>query len=89
MRTSKMVLANAFALTTGIAYVVCRLLVSLFPDLFIQISKSWFHIIDLSNMGQVDLGSELFAIGLISSVVTAWFFGYLLGWSIEFFSKRK
>ncbi|OGK10759.1 hypothetical protein A2767_06250 [Candidatus Roizmanbacteria bacterium RIFCSPHIGHO2_01_FULL_35_10] len=87
MKTNKMVLANAFALTIGIVYVVCRILVSIFPELFLQISRSWFHIIDLTNAGQADSGSGLFVVGLISSVVTAWLFGYLLGWSIEFFNN--
>lgn len=89
MKTDKMVLANAFALTIGIIYVVCRLLVILFPGLFMQITRSWFHLIDLTRISGVDLGVGLFVIGLISSVVSAWLFGYLLGWSIEYFSKQK
>ena len=88
MKTGKMVLANAFALTIGIAYVVCRLLVSLFPELFMQITKSWFHLIDLTRISGAELSLNLFVLGLISSVVSAWLFGYLLGWSIEYFSKK-
>lgn len=89
MKAIKIVMANAFALTIGITYVVCRVSVSLFPDLFIQITKSWFHIIDLTKIRGTDLSLNLFALGLVSSVVSAWFFGYLLGWSMEFLSKKK
>ena len=76
MRTKKMVLANAFAFTIGVSYVVCRLLVSLFPGLFMQITRSWFHLIDLTNISQADLGLDLFIIGLVSTVLAAWLFGY-------------
>jgi len=89
MKTDKMVLANAFALTIGITYIVCRLLVSLFPELFMQITKSWFHLIDLTKISGNDLRLGLFILGLVSSVVAAWLFGYLLGWSIEYFSQKK
>ena len=89
MKIDKMVLANAFALTIGITYIVCRLLVSLFPGLFMQITRSWFHLIDLTRISGADLGLGLFILGLLSSIVSAWLFGYLLGWSIEYFSKQK
>lgn len=89
MKTDKMVLANAFGLTIGITYVVCRLLVTLFPELAMQITKSWFHLIDLSKISGNDLNLGLFVLGLLSSVVTAWLFGYLLGWSIEYFARKK
>lgn len=89
MKTDKMVLANAFGLTIGTTYIVCRLLVSLFPELFMQITKSWFHLIDLTKISGNDLGFGLFVSGLLSSIVTAWLFGYLLGWSIEYFGKKK
>ncbi|OGK12167.1 hypothetical protein A3C98_04835 [Candidatus Roizmanbacteria bacterium RIFCSPHIGHO2_02_FULL_37_15] len=88
MKIDKVVLANAFALTMGITYIVCRLLVSLFPRLFMQITRSWFHLIDLTRISGADLGLELFILGLLSSIVSAWLFGYLLGWSIEYFSKK-
>ncbi len=84
-----MVLANAFGLTIGIVYVVCRLLVSLFPQLSMQITKSWFHLVDLTKIVNNDLGLGLFILGLVSSVIAAWLFGYLLGWSIELFSKKS
>ncbi len=89
MKTEKIILANAFALTIGITYIVCRLLVSLFPEFSMQITKSWFHLIDLTKISGTDLSLGLFVLGLVSSVITAWLFGYVLGWSIELFSKRK
>jgi len=88
MKFTKEVLANAFALSIGVTYIVCRLLVSLFPGLFLQITKSWFHLIDLSKISGTDLGVGLFILGLVSSTISAWLFGYLLGWSIEYFNKK-
>lgn len=89
MKKDKTVLANAFALTIGITYVVCRLLVMLFPQMFLQITKSWFHLIDLTKISGNDLNFGFFVLGLLSSVISAWLFGYLLGWSIEYFHKQK
>lgn len=89
MKTDKTILANAFALTIGITYIVCRLLVGLFPDLFLQITRSWFHLIDLTRISGADLSLSLFVLGLVSSVITAWLFGYLLGWSLEYFRQKK
>ena len=89
MKSNKIVLANAFALTIGVTYIVCRLLVSLFPGLSMQITRSWFHLVDLTKISGADLGIDLLVLGLASSVLSAWLFGYLLGWSIEFFNKNK
>ncbi len=89
MKSDKTTLANAFALTIGIIFIVCRLLVSLFPELSMQITRSWFHLIDLTKISGIDLSLGLFVLGLVSSVISAWIFGYILGWSIELFSKRK
>ena len=89
MKIKKEVFANSFALTIGVTYVVCRILVGLFPSLSMQITRSWFHLIDLTKIRGMDLSLNLFLLGLISSVVSAWLFGYLLGWSIEYFSDKK
>ena len=89
MKFHKTILANAFALTIGVTYLICRLLTMLVPGMFMQITKSWFHLIDLTRISGSDLGPGLFILGLLSSVISAWLFGYLLGWSIEYFSKQK
>lgn len=90
MKVDKIVLANAFALTIGITYIVCRFLATFVPELFMQITRSWFHLIELEQVrGRAFLGLDYFVLGLITSVGAAWLFGYVLGWSIEYFSKKK
>ncbi len=80
-----MATANAAATTVGIIYVVCRLLVGLFPDLMMSIAQSWFHGLTL---GSWNLESGSFIIGLISAVVSAWIVGYLFAISYNSFAKK-
>ena len=68
---------NALGVTTAIIFVVCRILVSLFPDASFAIAQSWFHGIELSKLSAWNLTMSSFAIGLISSTITAWIVGYI------------
>ena len=68
---------NALAVTTAIIYVVCRVLVGLFPDVSFAIAESWFHGIEISKLGAWNLTMSAFVIGLISSTITAWVVGYI------------
>mgnify|MGYP001572455304 FL=1 len=47
--------ANAVAVTTAIVYIVCRMSISLFPDLSIPIVQSWFHGIQLTQIFESNL----------------------------------
>lgn len=90
MKTDKVVLGNAFALTSGVYYVGCYVLALVAPQFFMDVSASWFHMFDLTKFGQLTSTNPLnFVIGLVTLAVTAWVFGFILGWSIEFFSKKK
>jgi hypothetical protein len=77
--------ANAAAVTVGIIYVVCRLLVGLFPDLMMSIAQSWFHGI---TIGTWSISTGNFIVGLISAVASAWVAGYLFAASYNSFLKR-
>ena len=82
--------ANAAAVTVGVLYVICRVLVLLVPDLFLAITGTWFHGIDISKIAAtsaaVDPGS--FILGLVTSVVAAWAVGYLFASSYNYFIKK-
>lgn len=87
MKQQPYVLANALAGTTAIVFVVCRVLVALFPDAFFAIAQSWFHGIELSQLGSGNLTMPSFILGLISATVTAWLIGYLFARIYKLFLK--
>lgn len=62
---------NALAVTTAIVFVLCRLLIGLFPDASFNIAQSWFHGIELSKLGAWNLTMSSLIMGLISSTITA------------------
>ncbi len=79
--------ANAFAVTTAIVYVVCRILIGLFPDASFAVAQSWFHGIALSKLGSWNLTTGAFFLGLISSTIIAWLVGYLFAKLYNAFAK--
>lgn len=89
MKLNKNVFANALALTTVVVWVVCALFVALLPDLSVTIVKWWSHGLDYTALGvrQVTLGG--FILGGVTLTIAGWLFGYLLGWSLEYFGKKK
>src|SRR3989344_71706 len=80
--------ANAAAATTAIVYVVCRLLVGLFPDFLMNVARSWFHGIDISKISAWNLSTESFILGIVSATITAWLVGYLFAKLYNYFSKQ-
>lgn len=68
---------NALAVTTAIIFVLCRVLVGLFPDAFFAIAQSWFHGIGFSKLSAENLTMPSLLLGLISSTITAWVVGYI------------
>jgi len=78
---------NALAATTAIVYVVCRVLVGLFPDASFAIAQSWLHGIELSQLGAWNLTAQSFILGIISLTVTAWIIGYIFIAVHKSFSK--
>ncbi|KKR10829.1 MAG: hypothetical protein UT39_C0014G0018 [Candidatus Woesebacteria bacterium GW2011_GWA1_39_21] len=87
MKNNPTATANALAVTGGIFYIACRILVGVFPDLMYTIAQSWFHGIGMAS-GSWNLSLESFFIGLISFVVFAWVTGYLFASIYNYFSKR-
>ena len=80
MKHNPVTSANALALTMGIFYVACRILVGLFPGLMFSIAQSWFHDIKLTQLDSASLTMPVFFLGLLSSVFFAWVVGYTYGY---------
>lgn len=90
MKISKLAFAHGLALASSIYYVTCYVLALIAPQFFLDISASWFHMIDIEKIGKATATSPLiFFSGLVTLAISAWLFGYVLGWSIELFSKKK
>ena len=87
MKTQSYAIPNALAVTTAIVFVLCRVLVGLFPDAFFAIAQSWFHGMELSKLGSWNLTMLSFVLGLISSAVTAWVVGYIFVTVYKLFGK--
>ena len=81
--------ANAAGTTTAIVYVICRILVSLFPDLMFTIAQSWFHTTALSKLGSWNLTIGSFISGFVSATLTAWVIGYVFATVYNFFLKVR
>lgn len=72
----------AFALTAGVVYVVCAILVALWPQQSISFFGSWFHGVDLTKIAvapQITIVS--FVVGLISVIIFAYLVGALYAWA--------
>ena len=88
MKHNPNVTANAVAVTTAIIYIVCRVGVSLFPDLSMTIAQSWFHGIELTQISESSLSLGSFVLGLATSTIGAWLVGYLFANLYNYFAKK-
>jgi len=88
MKLKEAVWANALAATMGFVYVVCALLVGLFPEVFKAVAISWFHGFDLGKIWTAAPRGN-FVLGLVSAVIGAWLVGYLFAWLYNRFNKSK
>lgn len=83
MKQEKIVLANAFALTIAILWVVCSLLIAIFPAFTLTVTAWWMHGLALSTMGTWHLTWGNVLLGGLTLVVVAWLSAYLFGWCWE------
>lgn len=89
MNLNKTTLANAFALTTCILWILCSAFVWVFPKLSVTITEAWMHGFSLASVVIFNPTLNNFILGGVTLVASAWISGYLLGWSLEFLRKRK
>jgi hypothetical protein len=62
-RKDPMAAANAAGVTTAGIFVACRLLVGILPDFMFTVGQSWFHGIQLTQMGTWNLTMSAFILG--------------------------
>lgn len=86
---TKEVLANAFALTTAVSWVLCSGFVAVFPKLSWRVTKWWLHGVKIDRLGGFHLTFNNFLLGGITMAVSFWVVGYILGWSLELLTKNK
>ncbi|MCL4416896.1 MAG: DUF5676 family membrane protein [Actinobacteria bacterium] len=77
---------NTLAVTTAIVFIICRVLVAIFPDQSFAIAQSWFHGIEVNKLG-ANLSIGTFVLGLISATITAWIVGYIFIKVFKLFAK--
>lgn len=88
MKHNPMATANAAAVTTGVVFVACRILVGVFPDWMFAVAQSWLHGIELTKISNWNLSLSTFSLGLVSSVAFAWAVGYAFASLSNYFSRR-
>jgi len=85
MKLSKKILANAFALSAFIIWLISTVFVYLFPQFSLNIT-TWMM------MGMKIEPYELtwfnFFWGGILFIVCSWICGYIFGWSLEYVNKK-
>ncbi|MDP3724516.1 MAG: DUF5676 family membrane protein [bacterium] len=88
MKLDKIVLANALGLTGAILWVICLLLITLFPGLVGLGTRMWFHAIGMSAApaGNLTITDAIF--GGITFIAASWLIGFLFAWIWEALSKR-
>lgn len=89
MKIDKIRLANSFALSMAVLWILCSIVVWLLPELTLQITTWWMHGMNLSNMGDWNLTLSNFFWGGIMTVISSWVTGWVLGWSWETLYDRK
>lgn len=80
--------ANASAVTIGVFYVICRVLVGLFPGLMFAIAQSLLHGMALTQVGTWNLNAGNFILGLLTSMASAWTVGYVFATTYNSFARK-
>ncbi|MFZ5845167.1 MAG: DUF5676 family membrane protein [Patescibacteria group bacterium] len=88
MKKDPLATANAAAITTAVVYLVCAAFFLFAPDFAMDVARSWFHGIDIAQLGgpQFTAGRSLW--GLITASVFAWGVGYVFALSYNYFVKK-
>lgn len=81
MKLNTMKLANTFALSMAILWILCSAFIWLLPDFSWTITSWWMHGMDLSAMGNWHLTFDNLLFGGIAAVISAWITGWVIGWS--------
>lgn len=82
-------MANVWGLTAATLFVICAVIVMVYPGFVEAIFKTWTHGMDITILGvrKVTLGDFLF--GGVTFTASAWGTGYLSGWFWNMLNKKK
>lgn len=79
MKINEGAFAKASAIFTAGLYVICYLLVRVFPGFFKIVTQSWIHALNLESIWTGQAGGNLI-LGFISSILGAWIAGHSFAW---------
>ena len=85
MELDKNKFALALAETMGIAYVVCAVFTTLWPDLALKWLGWTLHLVNIEKFAG---GVQVTAGGFIAGLVQILFYSYLVGWLFVWFYNR-
>lgn len=80
--------ANAAAVTVGVVYIVCAVLIAFVPELSMAVAQSWFHGIDISKIGSWNITVGSLLLGLITAAGAAWAVGFLFAYIYNLAAKK-
>lgn len=89
MKLSRINLANAVAIATGVLWVICSAFVAVLPVFSSRVTKWWLHGIELPSGGSLQLDVANFIRGGATLIFSLWVAGYVLGWSLELFTLQQ
>lgn len=90
MEIHKRSFAGAAAITTGIAYLVCAIFVSIAPKAAIAMLGWLTHILDVDKFaGSVRITATGVAIGLLEAMVYAYIVAWIFAWIYASLEKRS
>lgn len=72
----------------AITWVICSLVIAVFPAFPLTVATWWMHGLALSAMGTWHLTEANFFLGALTFVVAAWLIAYLFGWCWEMVSGK-
>ncbi len=89
MKQSPHIMAKAAAITTGIVYLVCWLLLWIAPVFSMGVARTWFHSLDISKI-YVPVATDpgTIFIGLVTIVIGTWAVVYMYGMIYNFLVKK-
>lgn len=75
MKFNEKALANTLGFLGALYYLVCYLIVLIFPNFYRAIAQSWFHGMDLNLVWKGAPGGLI--TGVVSFTAVSWFSGWL------------
>ncbi len=88
MKHNPIATASAAAISVGLFFILCRILVGLFPTLMFVIAESLLHGMALTQAGNWNLSPGLFILGLLVSMFSTWAIGYIFAVVYNQFIKK-